>query len=73
MILIKSDKVEFIGGRAMEPILTIEEPKVETAKFSPCERYILLYTPLKDKPYQIWNFTELTMIRDFEQARDEVF
>lgn len=66
MILIKADRVEFVGGRAMEPILTIEEPKVETAEFSPCERYILLYTPMKEKPYQIWNFTEQELIRDFE-------
>ena len=28
MILIKSDKVEFVGGSSMQPILTINEPKV---------------------------------------------
>lgn len=66
MILIKSDKVEFMGGKAMEPILTIEEPKVDYCTFSPCERYILLYTPQKERPYQIWNFTEQVLIRDFE-------
>lgn len=55
----------------MEPILAIPVPKVSFVSFSPCERYVILYIPSKDKPYQVWNFTELTMIREFEQARDE--
>lgn len=73
MNVIKADRVDFVGGRAMEPILTIEEPKVDFVKFSPCERYILLYTPLKERPFQIWNFAESTMIRDFEQVKNEEF
>lgn len=73
LILIKSDKVEFLGGKDMQPILAIEEAKVDSVLFSPCERYILLYTPLKDMPYQIWNFTELTLIRDFPEVNDDKF
>lgn len=57
LILIKSDRVEFLGGKAMEPILSIPEAKVDSVSFSPCERYIMLYTPMKDRPYQIWDFS----------------
>jgi len=43
LICIKSDKVEFIGGSDMKPILTINQPKVEAVVFSPCERYLMVY------------------------------
>lgn len=56
LVLIKSDKVEFIGGSKMEPILAIAEPKVETVIFSPCEKYIVLYIPKKEKAYEVWDF-----------------
>lgn len=68
MILIKSDKVDFIGGSNMQPILTINEPKVETVIFSPCERYLVLYQPKNENPYRIWNFTTNEKIKDFEQS-----
>jgi len=35
--------------------------------FSPCEKYILLYSPKKDMPYSVWNFMTLEKIREFEQ------
>jgi len=43
LVLIKSEKVEFVGGSKMKPILTINQAKVESAVFSPCERYVLIY------------------------------
>jgi dipeptidyl aminopeptidase/acylaminoacyl peptidase len=46
-------------------------PKVDSVSFSPCEKYVILYCPSKDKPYQVWNFGENTMIREFEQAQGE--
>ena len=67
MILIKSDKVEFVGGSDMKPILTINEPKVETIIFSPCERYVMVYSPKNDTPYAVWNFQTHEKIREFEQ------
>jgi hypothetical protein len=66
LIVIKSDKVEFVGGSQMETLLFINQPKVESVLFSPCEKYILLYAPKKDMPYSVWNFMTLEKIREFE-------
>ena len=71
LIIIKSDKVEFLGGSSMKSILTINEPKVESVTFSPCEKYLMVYSPKHDTPYAIWNFMTHEKIREFEQARDE--
>ena len=71
LVLVKSEKVEFIGGSQMTPILTINQPKVENAIFSPCERYVLLYQPRNDRPYSVWNFMSCEKIRDFEQDLGE--
>jgi len=43
LVLIKSEKLEFVGGSKMNPIIVISQPKVENVVFSPCEKYILLY------------------------------
>jgi WD40 repeat protein len=67
LILIKTDKVEFIGGPEMKPILVIAKSKVDTVSFSPCEKYILLYMSKSDTPYEVWNFQTHEMIRDFKQ------
>lgn len=71
LISIKSDKVEFIGGSKMTPILTINETKVESVLFSPCERYILVYQPKNDLSYTIWNFHTGEKLREFEQYANE--
>ncbi len=56
LIIIKHDKVEFHGGKKMNPIITIPEPKVDMVVMSPCERYVLTYAPMSKSPYVIWNF-----------------
>mmetsp|Transcript_216 Transcript_216/g.392 ORF Transcript_216/g.392 Transcript_216/m.392 type:complete len:732 (+) Transcript_216:22-2217(+) len=71
LVVIRSDKVEFVGGSKMTPILTINEPKVESITFSPCERYLLVYCPKNDLPYSVWNFQTHEKIREFEQFRGE--
>lgn len=71
LVLIKTDKVEFIGGANMEPILSIDSPKVETVIFSPDEKYIVLYSPRKDEPYEVYNFQTLEKVREFEQQNGE--
>lgn len=71
LVLIKADKVEFVGGTKMTAILTINEPKVDSVQFSPCERYLLVYQPKNDLPYSVWNFQTHEKIREFEQARGE--
>lgn len=55
----------------MDPILVINENKVEAVKFSPCENYIVLYCPKKDMPYIIWNFITGKMIREFDLVENE--
>lgn len=50
----------------MQPILTINEPKVETVIFSPCEKYLVVYSPKSDFPYAVWNFMTHEKIREFE-------
>jgi uncharacterized protein with WD repeat len=50
----------------MKPILTINEPKVESVTFSPCEKYLVVYSPKNDLPYAIWSFVSNEKIREFE-------
>ena len=71
LISIQSDKVEFIGGSKMTPLLTINEPKVESVLFSPCEKYILVYQPSNELAYTIWNFMTHEKLREFEQQIGE--
>lgn len=71
LIAIKSDKVEFIGGSKMKPILTINEPKVESVLFSPCEKYLLVYQPRNELAYTVWNFQTHEKIREFDQLLGE--
>ena len=56
LIVIRHDKVDFLGGESMQPIITIPEPKVEHVSMSPCERYVLTYAPSSNSPFVIWNF-----------------
>jgi uncharacterized protein with WD repeat len=71
LVCIKSDKVEFCGGSQMKPILTINEPKVESVLFSPCEKYLLVYQPKNELAYTVWNFMTHEKLREFEQAHGE--
>jgi hypothetical protein len=43
----------------MKSIMTINEPKVEQVIFSPCETYLMVYSPKNDNPYAVWNFMTL--------------
>lgn len=38
---------------------------------SPCERYVLTYSPMANFGYTVWNFQMVEIIREFEQERDE--
>jgi len=55
----------------MTPILTINEPNVDSVIFSPCESYLMVYSPKSDLPYAVWNFKTHEKIREFEQATGE--
>lgn len=67
LIIIKHDKVEFHGGKKMDPIITIPESKVDFVTMSPCERYVVTYAPMAKNPFVIWNFQLVEQIRDFDQ------
>jgi hypothetical protein len=57
MILLKFEKVEFLGAHPLQPIITIPELKVEGVLMSPCERYVITYSPSsKEKQFTVWDF-----------------
>ena len=64
LIVIKADKVIFLGGETMEPIITLPQAKVENVKMSPCERYVLTYAPKADIAFAVWNFQMVEIIRE---------
>jgi len=55
----------------MKSIMIINEPKVESVIFSPCETYLMVYSPKNDNPYAVWNFMTLEKIREFSQELNE--
>lgn len=56
MITIKADQVVFLGGESMVPIITLPQSKVTHVKMSPCESYVLTFSPLADVAFTVWNF-----------------
>jgi len=56
LILIKAEKILFLGGENMVPIITIPQSKVMHVSMSPCERYVLTYSPKGDSQFTVWNF-----------------
>ena len=56
LILIKPDKVVFLGGKEMTPIIVLPKNKVLSVKMSPCEKYVLTYSPMGDTCFTVWNF-----------------
>lgn len=71
MIIIKADKIIFLGGKEMTPIITIQQAKVQSVLMSPCERYVLTYSPMTDVAFTVWNFQMVEVIREFDMERDE--
>lgn len=71
LILIKPDKVVFLGGKEMTPIIVLPKHKVLAVKMSPCEKFVLTYSPMGDTCFTVWNFQMVEVIRDFEAERDE--
>ena len=56
LIVIKPEKVQFLGGHDMIPIITLDISKVDSVSMSPCERYVLCYAPMNDNAFSIWDF-----------------
>jgi len=71
MIVIKADQVIFLGGESMVPIISLPQSKVTHAKMSPCENYVLTYTPSAEVNFTVWNFQMVEIIRELPIADDE--
>lgn len=70
-ILIKPEKVQFLGGHDMGPIITFPQAKVDRAFMSPCERYVLTYSPAAEYGFTVWDFKLVTVLREFNLEEDE--
>ena len=63
--MIKPEKVLFLGGENMVPIITIPQAKVTHVDMSPCERYVLTNSAKGDFAFTVWNFQLVELIREF--------
>lgn len=55
----------------MTPVIVIPKHKVSHVIMSPCERYLLTYTPEDKNFYSVWNFQMAELLREFEPEDDE--
>ena len=55
----------------MAPIITIPQSKVTHVLMSPCERYVLTYSPKGDAQFTVWNFSLVEQIREFMAEKGE--
>jgi translation initiation factor 3 subunit B len=68
MIQISHDRVDFLGGSEMQPIITLMEAGVNFVSMSPCEQYVLTYNQTsKKEAFIVWNFKLTDKIRSFEK------
>lgn len=68
MIVIKADQVVFLGGESMVPIITLPQAKVNNVKMSPCENYVLTFSPKADVAFTVWNFQMVEILRELPIA-----
>jgi hypothetical protein len=59
------------GGGSMRPIITLKLNKCHTVMMSPCERYVLTYSPTSDTCFTVWNFKMAEKIREFDYSTGE--
>lgn len=52
----------------MVPIITLPQSKVTHVKMSPCEKYVLTFSPLADVAFTVWNFQMVEIIRELPIA-----
>lgn len=71
LIQIKSDKVIFLGGQQMTPIIVLPQNKVDFVSMSPCEKYVLTWSPKADVGFTVWNFQMVEVIREFDSELNE--
>jgi uncharacterized protein with WD repeat len=77
LIVIKADKIVFYGGasdadsKEMKEVICLNQPKTSAVIMSPCERYVLTFSPLADVVYTIWDFQKTKMIREFDYCNGE--
>jgi hypothetical protein len=61
----------FLGGESMVPIISLPQSKVTHCKMSPCENYVLTYSPSAEVNFTVWNFQMVEIIRELPVADDE--
>lgn len=72
LIIVKADRVVFMGGAGqMREIITLNQSKTEKVIMSPCERYVLTYSPGADVCFTVWNFQMAEIIREFDYFQGE--
>jgi len=71
LISIKADKVIFLGGETMVPIITLPQTKVTEVKMSPCEKYVLTFSPMANVAFTVWNFKMVEVIRELPITEGE--
>lgn len=55
----------------MAPIISLPQQKVQSVKMSPCEKYVLTFSPMADVGFTVWNFQMVEVIREFQTERNE--
>ncbi len=56
----------------MTPIIVLPKHKVVSVKMSPCEKYVLTFSPMADTAFTVWNFQMVEVIREFEAEEGDV-
>ena len=55
----------------MTPIIVLPQNKVDFVSMSPCEKYVLTWSPRGEVGFTVWNFQMVEVIREFDSERDE--
>jgi len=48
----------------MVPIITLPQTKVKDVRMSPCEKYVLTFSPMANVAFTVWNFKMVEIIRE---------
>ena len=55
----------------MVPIITLPQAKVTHVKMSPCEKYVLTFSPMADVAFTVWDFAMVEIRRELPIADGE--
>lgn len=55
----------------MAPIISLPQQKVISVKMSPCEKYVVTFSPMAEIGFTVWNFQMVEVIREFKVEEGE--